>query len=306
MRRRSAGAGCSAASGSGEKGEAMGKVYDAMRKAEENRSRMAPGGVAAAPTAEWAPAAEAAKARRARFWTRWLQRSSPIRHDDANSANKRRIALLQPDSYVVEQYRTLRARLESLAAQRPLHTIAIVSSLPGEGKTSAAINLAIVSEMHLDRRVLLVDCDLRKPKIHRALGITPTAGLAEVLMDQATIEAAIYKVTGPSFEGGALEVLPVHAQPPNPSELLASAKMKSLIEELSRRYDMVILDTPAALSLPDAKTITELTDGAILVVRADSTPEADVQTTLDLLDRRRVLGVVLNGSDVDQAYYSYH
>ncbi len=283
----------------------MGKVYDALRRAEEGRSRLAPGGVAAAPAADWAPAAEVEKARRVPFWKRWFQRTALLREEDATSANKRRIALLQPDSFVVEQYRTLRARLESLAAQRPIHTLSIVSALPGEGKTSAAINLAIVSEMHLDRRVLLVDCDLRKPKIHRALGITPAAGLAEVLLDQAPLDQAIHKVTGPSFEGGALEVLPVHAMPPNPSELLASAKMKALIEELSRRYDMVILDTPAALSLPDAKIISELTDGAVLVVRADTTPESDVQTALDLLDRRRILGVVLNGSAVDQAYYDY-
>jgi capsular exopolysaccharide synthesis family protein len=283
----------------------MGKVYDALRRAEETRGRLAPGGVAAAPAAEWVPAVEAERARRVRFWTRWFRRRAPLREEGVNAANKRRITLLQPDSYVAEQYRTLRARLESLSAQRPLRTLAIVSALPGEGKTSAAVNLAIVSEMHLDRRVLLVDCDLRKPKIHRALGITPTAGLAEVLLDQAPLDSAIYKVTGPAFEGGALDVLPVHAQPPNPSELLASAKMKALVEELARRYDHVILDTPAALSLPDAKTITELTDGAILVVRADTTPEADVQTALDLLDRRRILGVVLNGSGIDQAYYSY-
>jgi len=283
----------------------MGKVYDALRRAEEGRSRLAPGGVAAAPAAEWTPAVEVEKARRAPFWKRWFQRTALLREEDATSGNKRRIALLEPDSFVAEQYRTLRTRLESLAAQRPIRTLAVVSALPGEGKTSAAINLAIVSEMHLDRRVLLVDCDLRKPKIHRTLGITPTAGLAEVLLGQASLEQAIYKVTGPSFEGGALEVLPVHAMPPNPSELLSSAKMKSLIEELSRRYDLVILDTPAALALPDAKTVTELADGAVMVVRADTTPETDVQGALDLLDRRRVLGVVLNGSDIDQTYYGY-
>jgi capsular exopolysaccharide synthesis family protein len=283
----------------------MGKVYDALRRAEETRSRMAPGGVAAAPSAEWAPAAEIERSRRVPFWKRWFQRTALLREESASSANKRRIALLQPDSFVSEQYRTLRARLESISAQRPIHTIAIVSALPGEGKTSAAVNLAIVSEMHLDRRVLLVDCDLRKPKIHRALGITPSAGLAEVLLGQASVDAAIFKVTGGGLEGGALEVLPVHAQPPNPSELLASGKMRSLVEELSQRYDMVILDTPAALSLPDAKTISELADGVVLVVRADTTPEQDVHNALDLLDRRRVLGVVLNGSAIDQTYYGY-
>ena len=283
----------------------MGKVYDALQRAEEARSRMAPGGVAAAPTAEWKPSAEIEKARRVPFWKRWFQRTSLLREEDAGSANKRRIALLQPDSFVAEQYRTLRTRIESLSAQRPLRTLAVVSALPGEGKTSAAVNLAVVSEMHLDRRVLLVDCDLRKPKIHRSLGITPQAGLAEVLQDQATIDSAIVKVQGPAFEGGALEVLPVHAQPPNPSELLASAKMRSVVEELARRYDFVILDTPAALSLPDAKTLADLADGSLLVVRADTTPEEDVQTALDLLDRRRIIGVVLNGSDIDQTYYGY-
>lgn len=283
----------------------MGKVYDALRRAEESRSQMAPGGVAAAPTAEWKPSVEREASRRVPLWRRWFQRTAMLREEDASSANKRRISLLQPDSFVAEQYRTLRQRLESLSAQRPLRTLAIVSALPGEGKTSAAVNLAVVSEMHLDRRVLLVDCDLRKPKIHRALGITPTAGLAEVLTDQATIEDAIQKVTGPAFEGGALEVLPVHGQPPNPSELLSSGKMRTLCEELARRYDLVILDTPAALSLPDAKTVTDLSDGALLVVRADATPEEDVQNTLDLLDRRRIVGVVLNGSAIDQSYYSY-
>ncbi|CAG1003997.1 partial Tyrosine-protein kinase YwqD, partial [Myxococcaceae bacterium] len=115
----------------------------------------------------------------------------------------------------------------------------------------------------------------------------------------------ITRVEGPAFEGGALEVLPVAGQPPNPSELLSSAKMRALIEELARRYDFVILDTPAALSLPDAKTVTELADGALLVVRADVTPDEDVETALDLLDRRRVIGLVLNGSDLDQTYYGY-
>lgn len=283
----------------------MGKVYDALQRAEEARSRLAPGGVAAAPTAEWKPSVEVEKARRAPFWKRWFQRTALLREEDASAANKRRISLLEPDSFVAEQYRTLRTRIESLAAQRPLRTLAVVSALPGEGKTSAAVNLAVVSEMHLDRRVLLVDCDLRKPKIHRALGITPQAGLAEVLQDKATLEQAITRVEGPAFEGGALDVLPVAGQPPNPSELLSSAKMRALIEELARRYDFVILDTPAALSLPDAKTVTELADGALLVVRADVTPDEDVETALDLLDRRRVIGLVLNGSDLDQTYYGY-
>jgi capsular exopolysaccharide synthesis family protein len=213
--------------------------------------------------------------------------------------------MLLPDSFVAEQFRHLRARLDSLATQRPLRTIAMTSALPNEGKTTAAINLAIVCEMHLDRRVLLVDCDLRKPKVHRALGLRPSAGLAEVLQDQSQLEKAIVRVEGGAFEGGALEVLPVKDQPSNPSELLASARFKSLVEELSRRYGLVILDTPATLALPDAKIISELADGLVMVVRADVTPQEDVQAALDILDRNRILGVVLNGAQIDERYYGY-
>ena len=99
----------------------------------------------------------------------------------AGEVNKRRIALIQPDSYVAEQFRALRGRIDALAAERPIRTIVVTSALPGEGKTTAAINLAIVTALSLGRRVLLIDCDLRKPKVHQALGLRPEAGLAEVL-----------------------------------------------------------------------------------------------------------------------------
>jgi capsular exopolysaccharide synthesis family protein len=220
--------------------------------------------------------------------------------EDANAANKRRIAQLMPDSFVAEQFRTLRARLDSLAAQRPIKSIAMTSALSGEGKTTSAVNLALVSSLGVERRILLVDCDLRKPKIHRALGLRPEAGLAEVLLGQATLDKAIVRV-----EGTQLDVLPVRAMPPNPSELLSSPAMRTLMEQLVQRYDLVLLDTPAMLALPDAKTLSEMTDGIVMIVRADVTPQDDVNTALDILDRRRVLGLVLNGATVDEHYYGY-
>jgi Mrp family chromosome partitioning ATPase len=106
-------------------------------------------------------------------------------------------------------------------------------------------------------------------------------------------------------EGTSLDVLPVRMKPPNPSELLASARMRNLMEELVGRYDLVILDTPSTLALPDAKTVSELTDGLVMVVRADATPQDDVEAALDVLDRRRVLGLVLNGARVDEGHYGY-
>lgn len=280
----------------------MAKVYDALRRAEQERRRRSgaddPSRSAALPT-EWEPVGHVVAPTRERFWRRLFQRRAAS-IAPAGNFNKRRIALLQPDSYVAEQYRTLRGRIDALASQRPVRTIAVTSPLPGEGKTTAAINLASVTALSLGRRVLLVDCDLRRPQVHASLGLHPEAGLAEVLTDRVGLDQAITKV-----EGVNLEVLGVRAKPENPSELLGSERMKELVQELAERYDRVILDTPAALGLPDAKAVSELCDGVVLVALANSTPRADLEALLDLVDRRRVLGLVLNGVEERGGRYGY-
>jgi len=285
----------------------MAKIYDALRRAEESRRERAGQSTpeVAAPLAWEPPARTREERRRTSFWER-VKRLVPGRRrappaDTATDINKRRIALLQPDSYVAEQFRTLRARIDAVAAERPVRTLAVTSALAGEGKSTAAINLAVVSAMQLDTRVCLVDCDLRKPKIHRSLGIQPKTGLAEVLEGEASLEEALCPV-----EGLALEVLAVRKQPSNPAELLSGHRMREVIRELAERFDRVVLDTPATLSLPDAKIVSALCDGLVMVVRADATPSEDVEAALDLLDRQRVLGLVLNGAQVDQGRYSYY
>jgi len=218
----------------------------------------------------------------------------------AGEINKRRIAMLQPDSYVAEQFRALRGRIDALAGHRPLRTLVVSSPLAGEGKTTAAINLAVVTSMSVGRRVLLMDCDMRKPKIHQALGLRPETGLAEVLTDEVALEHAIIKI-----EGMNLDVLPVRGRPSNPSELLGSPRMRELIEEVAARYDRVVIDTPAALGVPDAKAVAELCDGIVVIVRADVTSQQDVEAALEILDRRRLLGLVLNGAQTSQGRYGY-
>ena len=281
----------------------MAKVYEALRRAEAERKRRsgAPELPEVAPV-DWEPVGHTVTPPRESFWRRWLGRGRARARSAATSQefNKRRIALLQPDSYVAEQFRALRGRIDSIAAQRPIQSIAVTSALPGEGKTTSAINLAAVTSMSLGRRVLLIDCDLRKPKIHTSLGLRPESGLAEVLTGKASLDQAIVKV-----EGANLEVLAVRNHPPNPSELLASSQMRELISEVSARYDRVVLDTPAVLGLPDAKTVSELSDGIVVVVRADVTTQQDVEATLEIMDRRRVLGLLLNGAHVDQGRYGY-
>jgi capsular exopolysaccharide synthesis family protein len=281
----------------------MAKVYDALRRAEEERKRRS--GQLTEPMApvEWEPTGHTVQPGRTPLWKRWLaaltSRRSPAASGPSD-VNKRRISLLQPDSYAAEQFRALRGRIDSLGAQRPVRTIAVTSALPGEGKTTASINLAAVTAMSVGRRVLLIDCDLRKPKIHQALGLRPEAGLAEVLTDTKSLDQAIVKV-----EGVNLEVLAVRSRPANPSELLASARMREIVEEVAERYDRVVLDTPAALGLPDSKTVSELCDGLVVVVRADVTSTRDLQATLEIMDRSRLLGLVMNGAQIDQSRYGY-
>lgn len=280
----------------------MGKVYEALQRAEAERGRRgAPvPGLAATSAASQSGASRARGGRFARLrnWINELR--APVEVDDANAFNKRRIALLQPDSFVAEQFRSLRARLEALSAERPMRTIAVTSAMPGEGKTTAALNLALVTAMGVGRRVLLVDCDLRRPKIHVALGLRPECGLAEVLADEFPLDRAVIQV-----EGTSLSVLPVRRTPSNPSELLGSDRMRALVEEVARSYDHVIFDLPPTLAMPDAKTMCDLVDGIVLVVRADQTSQDDVAAALDVLDRRRILGVVLNGTDAKPQRYGY-
>ena len=280
----------------------MAKVYDALRRAEEDRKRLlgdksnrpAPLGMESV-----GPAAEHLD--RKPVWKRGGEALTPRPDPDGSAElNKRRIALLQPESYIAEQFRALRGRIDAIANQREITTISITSAFPGEGKTTCAINLAIVTSMSLGRRVLLVDCDLRRPKIHPALGLKPATGLAEVLAGDSSIEEAIV-----SADGMALDVLPVCGRPDNPSELLSSPEMRRLVEEVSGRYDRVIIDTPAALGLPDAKAVSDLCDGMVMVVRADVTAQSDLEAVLQILDRQRILGMLINGVDTDQGRYGY-
>jgi capsular exopolysaccharide synthesis family protein len=281
----------------------MAKVYDALRRAEAERKRRDDPAVApAVARLDWEPepmeAPAPPPAQRESFFERLLARRK--RRDAVADINKRRIALLQPDSFVAEQFRALRGRIDAIAAQRPIRTVAVTSALPGEGKTTAAVNLAIVTALSLGRRILLIDCDLRRPKVHQSLGLRPEAGLGEVLAGEVSLEDAVVKA-----ETGNLEILAVRGRPTNPSELLASDRMRELVEEVAQRYHRVILDTPAALGLPDAKIVADLCDGAVMVVQADVTSYDDAQTVLEFLDRNRILGLVLNGASVNQGRYGY-
>jgi len=282
----------------------MPKHYEALQRAEQERRRKVTGVDAQVPAGvsfNGPVASPRPRAKAPGIFARLLGNRGQAAAEGINEANKRRISLLQPDSYVAEQYRSLRGRLDSLGSQRPLKTLAVTSANSGEGKSTCAVNLATVTAMSVGRSVLLIDCDLRRPQVHSTLGLQPQVGLAEILVNQATVDEAIQKL-----EGVNLDILPVRSVPTNPSGLLASPEMGKLIEDVAGRYDRVILDTPACLGLPDAKIVSELCDGLVMVVRAGVTPQEEVEAALDILDRRRVVGLVLNGSEASREQYGYY
>ena len=280
----------------------MAKHYEALQRAEAQRRRKLVGEPAPVAPAEWDTTPSTAPKQKDGLLDRAVSFSKKALSpkETAGQINKRRLAMLQPDSVAAEQFRTLRGRIDSLASQQLIKTVAVVSANAGEGKSMAAINLAIVTSMSVGRKVLLVDCDFRRPRIHTSLGIEPAVGLAEVLEGTAELEDAILKVDTLN-----MDVLSVRTRPENPSELLASSAMSETIAKLGESYDQVILDTPACLGLPDAKTVSELSDGVVLVVRAGVTPKQDVEAVLEVLDQRRVLGLLLNGTEPESARRGY-
>jgi capsular exopolysaccharide synthesis family protein len=194
-----------------------------------------------------------------------------------------------PRSLVSEAFRALRTNLEFSAVDRPLKTILVTSSDAGDGKTLVAANLALILSQ-TEKKVVLLDCDLRKPDVHRALGIKSRPGLAEVFREHSPILDAIQKVNDQN-----LSVIPAGSVPPNPAELLSSKRMKQILETLSEIYDLIIIDC-APMRTTDALIMAAQVDGVVLVTRYGHTTENALQTGVEQLKRSntRILGVILN------------
>jgi capsular exopolysaccharide synthesis family protein len=192
-------------------------------------------------------------------------------------------------SGVSEEYRTLRARIQSIRRQREVRSIVVTSALPGEGKSTTAMNLAMCFGLSRERRTCLVDADLRTPFIHQVLPTQPEVGLAELLQADAKLEEALVQVPETS-----LWVLPVRALPTRPAELLASDGLRALMEELSSRFDTIIVDSPPVLGLPDTTQLVDLCDATLLVVGAGTTSRHDIEASVERIDATKIMGTVMN------------
>jgi protein-tyrosine kinase len=188
-----------------------------------------------------------------------------------------------------EQFRTLRSRLYQVRRDQKLKTVLVTSSVPGEGKTFVTANLAQAIVRQPDKRALVIDADLRRPRIHTVLGAPSTPGLTDYLRGEVDEIGAIQ--SGPE---GELCVIPGGNEVTNPSELLSNGRLATLLDRLSPIFDWVILDSPPCLPVADASILAQICDGVLLVVKAGSTQSAVAQKARQELGDRNVLGVVLN------------
>ncbi len=203
-----------------------------------------------------------------------------------------------PRSPVCEAYRMLQANLKFLSSDKALQVIVVTSSVPKEGKSKVSANLA-ATIAQLERRVLLVDADMRHPMQHHIWELTNTAGLSDVIVGQAEFETIVNR-------GMAnLDVLTAGVIPPNPLALLDSKRMASLIEYFSEHYDFVIIDAPPLVVAADALVLSKMTDGVLLVARPGVLDSNSADVAKDLLERsgQNVLGLVVNGANLESDFY---
>lgn len=217
--------------------------------------------------------------------------------------DSRIVTFHDPTAPVTEQYKMLRTNILSLSARRNLKTFVVTSSIQGEGKTITAANLAFALAEDLNAKsVLLVDADLRKGRISRLLGLTPRAGLSDLLSNGVPLSDALLDIGVKN-----LTILPSGEIPKNPAELLGSVKMRQLLTELRGKFDAIILDTPPVMSVTDPGVLGSQSDGVFLVVQAGRTQRASVQHAQQLLNQAhaRVLGYILTNVEYHLPEYLY-
>jgi protein-tyrosine kinase len=198
-----------------------------------------------------------------------------------------------------EEYRTLRSRLYHIREKMPLKKLLVTSALPKEGKSFTSANLAQVMVRQHGRRALLIDADLRGPRLHQMLGAPKGPGLAEYLLGKADEASVIQR--GP-MEG--LFFIAAGESIEDPAEMVASSRLKVLLQRVEPVFDWIIIDSPPAIPVSDASVLAKACDGVLMVVRSNSTPSDVARKARMEFPDQMLVGVVLNGTDRDEAEYA--
>lgn len=203
------------------------------------------------------------------------------------------VLISEPRGQIAEQFRTLRNSIVALNPEGAPRTIVMTSALRGEGKSVATANLGLALAEMPGTQVLLIDANMHSPSLEDYLGLPRRQGLSELMSGRLSLDHAIRATSA-----AGVSVLGAGALPKNPSELLASERMKTLLHTLKRRYSYVVLDTPEATTTSDASLLGAVADGIILVVRLVTTPRQYVEQTYNMLESLggNVLGTCLTGA----------
>jgi capsular exopolysaccharide synthesis family protein len=209
----------------------------------------------------------------------------------ALSHNSRLISYTEKDSPAAEAFRLLGVRLRDLRRTRPLQKVLITSTIPQEGKSMVAANLARTLAGAAQQRILLLEGDVRRPALTQTLGLHGNPGLCEWLQGERSLMTCIYRLEGLDFW-----VMPAGVAPANPLELLQSAKLSSLLDQLSEWFETILIDSPPVLPMADTSVWMRQADGVLLVTRQGKTEKRQLKRGLEAVDHQKLIGAVLNGS----------
>lgn len=213
------------------------------------------------------------------------------------------ITVADPRSPVSEAYRTLRTNLDFSSLDKPIKTMLVTSAGPEEGKSTVLANLAVTTAQ-TGRKVILVDCDLRRPTLHNLFNLKNDVGLTTMVVNDVTMESPPLQDTG--VEG--LQLVPSGPLPPNPSELLGSRRMEEIIAALLKRADVVFFDAPPVIAVTDAAVLATKVDGVLLVINAGGTKRDYAKVAKTRLEKvnANLLGAVLNNVRFDVSLHRYY
>jgi protein-tyrosine kinase len=225
---------------------------------------------------------------------------------DMARVHPRLVLLTDPYTPECEQFRTLRTELFHAAEIRRTQIVTVTSAVADEGKTSTLLNLALSIAQSKERRVLVIEGDLRRPSFSSYLALIPTTGINDVLNDGRDVFSSIFCVKGPG--GLGFHVLPVTEEAKNPTEMLSSERLGEMLEHLRQYFDFILLDSPPVMPFADSRLLANHSDAVILVVRAGIAPYEIVEKAIGALSRGRILGIVLNGAEHlrEAGYYDYY
>lgn len=218
-----------------------------------------------------------------------------------NETNAALVALRDPSAAAAEAYRTLRTNLLFSSLDRPLQALLTTSAAADEGKSTVAANLAITIAQS-EQRVILVDCDLRRPSLHTLFGLPNEQGLTSLILAQNDTPPPLQETSVPG-----LQLLSSGPLPPRPADILGSRRMEAIIGQLRSLADMIIFDTPPVGAVTDAAVLAPRVDGVLLVLQAGKTRRERARQARQILEKVKahIVGVVLNGAQAERGYGYY-